>query len=91
MEEARELRFRHAGRRTPSSAPTSHWWPQTRTTTRGRLRALGGATTIHSIGPNGGSSAGAATFTGISDDGAHVFFETPERSTTTDKDSRIDV
>jgi hypothetical protein len=52
----------------------------------------GGATTIHSIGPNGGNGAGTATLTGISDDGAHVFFETPERlNTTTDRDSRNDV
>ena len=52
----------------------------------------GGATTIHSIGPNGGNGAGAATLTGISDDGALVFFETPERlNTTTDRDSRNDV
>jgi len=52
----------------------------------------GGATTIHSIGPDGGNGNPAASLAGISDDGAHVFFETAERlNTTTDRDSRIDV
>ena len=46
--------------------------------------ASGGTSTLVSTGPDGGSGAYDAAFGGVSTDGAHVYFETPEHLTTDD-------
>jgi hypothetical protein len=52
---------------------------------------VGGTTNLVSTGPAGGNGDFAAYFKGCSDDGTHVFIETPERLTANDTDSEGDV
>jgi hypothetical protein len=51
----------------------------------------GGATTLISTGPEGGSGAFDAAFAGVSQDGSHAFFTTDERLTEGDPDAEVDV
>jgi hypothetical protein len=51
----------------------------------------GGATTLLSTGPAGGNGAFPADFTGTSDDGSRVFFETSEPLVAADTDTSLDL
>jgi hypothetical protein len=50
-----------------------------------------GTTTLVSTGPSGGNGASDASYRGSTPDGSHAFFETPERLTSGDTDSSVDV
>ncbi len=50
-----------------------------------------GVTTQVSTGPAGGNAAAPSVFSGISDDGAHVFFQTTEQLVAGDTDAFTDV
>ena len=51
----------------------------------------GGATTLVSTGPAGGTGGFVADYDGISQDGSRVFFHTPESLVAADTDQRTDV
>ena len=51
----------------------------------------GGATTLLSVGPNGGNGSFGVVFNGASSDGTRVFFSTAEQLTTEDTDVAMDV